>query len=164
MQISDRTYNEPFTDKSTRIAVITALFNQQITTALARGAVEQLQKSGIARENIILLEVPGAWELPVAAKRLLAEHKAQAVIACGCVIRGETGHYDIVANESARGLMAVSIELNMPVMNAVLTVENAAQAEARARSDESNKGAEAARSLAELMNNMNAAGLPLSHG
>lgn len=164
MQISDRTYNEPFRDKSTRVAVITALFNQQITTSLARAAAEQLQKSGLARENIILLEVPGAWELPVAAKRILAQRKAQAVIACGCVIRGETGHYDIVANESARGLMAVSLELNSPVMNAVLTVENAAQAEARARDDESNKGAEAARSLTELLNNMHAAGLPSSHG
>ncbi len=164
MQISDRTYNEPFRDKSTRIAVITALFNQHLTTALADGAVQQLQKSGIAPENIIRLEVPGAWELPVAAKQILAGRKAHAVIACGCVIRGETGHYDIVANESARGLMAVSIEFNCPVMNAVLTVENAAQAEARARNDDSNKGAEAARSLAELLNNMQAAGLAFSHG
>ena len=164
MQISDRTYNEPFQDKAARIAVITALFNQNITTSLARAAVAQLQKSGIARENILLVDVPGAWELPVAAKRVLAGGKAQAVIACGCVIRGETGHYDIVANESARGLMAVSMELNLPVMNAVLTVENTAQAEARARNDYSNKGAEAARSLAELMNNMQSAGLPFSHG
>lgn len=164
MQISDRTYNEPFRDTSTRIAVITALFNQQVTTALARGAVQQLQKSGLAPENIIQIEVPGAWELPLAAKRILVQRKVQAVIACGCVIRGETGHYDIVANESARGLMAVSLEMTAPVMNAVLTVENTAQAEARAQNDESNKGAEAARSLAELLNNLHTAGLPFSHG
>lgn len=164
MQISDRTYNQQFRDRSTRVAVITALFNEQITTSLSRAAVKQLQQLGLSAENIITLEVPGAWELPVASRQVLALHKAQAVIACGCVIRGETGHYDIVANESARGLMAVSLELKLPVMNAVLTVENTAQAQARAQNDESNKGAEAARSLAELMNNLHAAGLPFTHG
>lgn len=159
MQIADRTYNHPFQDKSIRVAVVTALFNEKITRSLAHAAVSQLQQLGLQAESIINIEVPGAWELPLAAKRVLAAGRVAAVIACGCVIRGETGHYDIVANESARGLMAVSLELGAPVMNAVLTVENATQAEARAEANATNKGAEAARSLAELMNNLAAAGL-----
>ena len=162
MQISDRNYSLPFHDKTTRVAVITAMFNEKITRSLARSATAQLLQLGLKSEQILQLSVPGAWELPLAAQRILAVKKADAVIACGCVIRGETGHYDIVANESARGLMAVSLEFSRPVMNAVLTVENTAQADARAGDDETNKGAEAARSLAETMNGFVAAGL--SHG
>jgi 6,7-dimethyl-8-ribityllumazine synthase len=99
-----------------------------------------------------VLRVPGAWELPFAACRLFREDKADAVIACGCVIRGETSHYDIVAGESASGLMRVSLDFSRPVMNAVLTVENTAQALARCAAGPTNKGAEAARSLVELAN------------
>lgn len=163
MQISDRTYDEPFLDKSIRVAVITALFNHQITASLSAAAIRTLGRLGVGDERIISIEVPGAWELPIAASKIFTERKAGAIIACGCVIRGDTGHYEIVANESARGLMDVSLEFSLPIMNAVLTVENAAQAEARALHDESNKGAEAARSLAEFLNRMQTAGLTFSH-
>jgi 6,7-dimethyl-8-ribityllumazine synthase len=154
MQISDRTYSTPLKKKSTRIAVVTALFNDNITRALTAAAVAELKKLGVEESRIMQLEVPGAWELPLAAARIFTERKADAVIAVGCVIRGDTGHYEIVANESARGLMQVSLDSRHPVMNAVLTVENRAQAEARSRADETNKGAEAARSLVELLNNL----------
>lgn len=154
MQISDRHYSIPLKNPSLRVAVVTALFNQKITGLLAHSAVAELKKFGLPAENIIHLEVPGAWELPLAAQRIFSEKRAEAVIAVGCVIRGDTGHYEIVANESARGLMQVALLFARPVMNAVLTVENAGQAEARSRDDDTNKGAEAARSLVELLNNL----------
>ncbi|MBS0618996.1 MAG: 6,7-dimethyl-8-ribityllumazine synthase [Spirochaetes bacterium] len=152
MQISDRTYNERLRDTSLRVALITALFNENITRALAKAAESTLLQLGVEKARILKLEIPGAWELPLAAKKIFSANLADAVIACGCVIRGDTGHYDIVANQSAHGLMQVSLEFAQPVMNAVLTVENLAQAEARARADATNKGAEAARSLIELAN------------
>jgi len=155
MQISDRMYNEKLRDASLRVAIIVALFNEKITRALAQSAELTLLKLGVDKARILRLEIPGAWELPLAAKKIFNANLADAVIACGCVIRGDTGHYDIVANQSAHGLMQVSLEFAQPVMNAVLTVENLAQAEARARADATNKGAEAARSLVELANVLN---------
>ncbi|MFZ5629943.1 MAG: 6,7-dimethyl-8-ribityllumazine synthase [Spirochaetota bacterium] len=152
MQISDRHYNEPIQDHTLRVAVITALFNEEITTALEKGALEQLAALAVDTGRIQVVRVPGAWELPYAAGRLFKENRADAVIACGCVIRGETSHYDIVAGESASGLMRVSLDFSRPVMNAVLTVENTAQAQARCVAGPANKGAEAARSLVELVN------------
>ncbi len=152
MQISDRHYKEPIQDHTLRIAVITALFNEEITTALEKGALDELVALGVDASRIQVVRVPGAWELPYAAGRLFSENKADAVIACGCVIRGETSHYDIVAGESASGLMRVALDFSRPVMNAVLTVENTAQALARCAAGPSNKGGEAARSLVELVN------------
>ena len=153
MQISERQYTTPLTDKSVRVAIVTALFNHSITNSLAAAAEGELKKLGVDASRIVKLSVPGAWELPLAAKKIFTEKKADAIVAVGCVIRGDTGHYDIVANESAQGLTQVALEFTRPVMNAVLTVENTAQAEARAKNDDTNKGAEAARSLIELLNN-----------
>ncbi len=152
MQISDRHYKKPIEDHTLRVAVITALFNEEITTALEKGAIGELMSLGVEAGRIQVLRVPGAWELPYAAGRLFQENRADAIIACGCVIRGETSHYDIVAGESASGLMRVSLDFMRPVMNAVLTVENSAQALARCKEGPTNKGAEAARALVELAN------------
>jgi 6,7-dimethyl-8-ribityllumazine synthase len=152
MQIAERHYKQPIQDRTLRIAVITALFNHEITAALEKGALDELLSLGVDAARIQVLRVPGAWELPFAACRLFSEDKADAVIACGCVIRGETSHYDIVAGESASGLMRVSLDFSRPVMNAVLTVENKAQALARCAAGPANKGAEAARALVELIN------------
>lgn len=152
MQIADRHYRQPIQDHTLRIAVITALFNEEITIALEKGALGELVALGVDASRIQVVRVPGAWELPYAAGRLFSENKADAVIACGCVIRGETSHYDIVAGESASGLMRVALDFLRPVMNAVLTVENTAQALARCAAGFSNKGGEAARSLVELLN------------
>ncbi|GAB4444843.1 MAG: 6,7-dimethyl-8-ribityllumazine synthase [Turneriella sp.] len=152
MQISERHYKKPVQDHTLRVAVITALFNEEITTALEKGALDELVALGVDAGRIQVVRVPGAWELPYAAGRLFRENRADAVIACGCVIRGETSHYDIVAGESAAGLMRVSLDFSRPVMNAVLTVENTAQALARCAAGPTNKGAEAARSLVEIVN------------
>lgn len=159
MQVSERHYSEPIANKKIRVAIITALFNEQITRSLAHAAEAELKLLKVDPQNIFQLTVPGAWELALAAKKIFTAKKADAIIAVGCVIRGDTGHYDIVANESASGLTQVALEFTKPVMNAVLTVENLAQAEARARDDATNKGAEAARSLIELINSFSAAGL-----
>ncbi len=152
MQASNRSYSTPIINTGISVAIITALFNEDITTALETAAASQLEALGVNQKNIIRVRVPGAWELPFAAAHLLQAQKADAVIACGCVVRGETGHYDIVANESASGLMRVSLDYKKPVMNAVLTVENFDQARSRSAADMTNKGAEAARSLVELLN------------
>jgi len=150
MQVSDRHYAKQITDRTTRVAIVTALFNETYTRALADGAERELKKLGV--REVIHLTVPGAWELPLTAKKLFVKNKADAIIACGCVIRGDTSHYEVVVNESARGLMQVALEFARPVMNAVLTVENPTQAQLRSGDDDSNKGAEAARSLVELIN------------
>ena len=152
MQVSDRHYKEPIQDQTLRIAVITALFNEKITIALEKGALDELGALGVDAGRIQVVRVPGAWELPYAACRLFRENRVDAVIACGCVIRGETSHYDIVAGQSAAGLMRVALDFARPVMNAVLTVENTAQALARCAAGSTNKGAEAARALVELVN------------
>ncbi len=152
MQASNRSYSTPIINTGISVAIITALFNEDITTALASAAATQLEALGVNQKNIIRVSVPGAWELPFAAAHLFQAQNVDAVIACGCVVRGETGHYDIVANESASGLMRVSLDYKKPVMNAVLTVENFDQARSRSAADMTNKGAEAARSLVELLN------------
>ncbi|AFM13234.1 6,7-dimethyl-8-ribityllumazine synthase [Turneriella parva] len=152
MQASDRYYSTPLKNPDLRVAVIIALFNEDITRSLGRAAAQQLAELGVPKAGILQIFVPGAWELPYAAARILSAGQADAVVACGCVVRGETGHYDIVANESASGLMRVGLDFKKPVMNAVLTVENFTQARARAENDATNKGAEAARSLVELLN------------
>jgi 6,7-dimethyl-8-ribityllumazine synthase len=154
MQASNRTYSTPIYNADITVAIVTALFNEEITTALEAAAVHQLEVLGVSAKNILCVREPGAWELPYAAGNLLRRAGVDAVIACGCIVRGETGHYDIVANESASGLMRVSLDLQKPVMNAVLTVENFEQARARAATDATNKGAEAARSLVELLNGL----------
>jgi 6,7-dimethyl-8-ribityllumazine synthase len=152
MQISYRRHKEPIQDQTLRIAVITALFNEKITIALEKGALDELGALGVDAGRIQVVRVPGAWELPYAACRLFRENRADAVIACGCVIRGETSHYDIVAGQSAAGLMRVALDFARPVLNAVLTVENTAQALERCAAGPTNKGAEAARALVELVN------------
>jgi 6,7-dimethyl-8-ribityllumazine synthase len=154
MQISDRRYTTALKNKSIRVVILTALFNESITSSLARAAESELVALGAHAHLISKIQVPGAWELPVAAKKIFQSSETDAIIACGCVIRGDTGHYEIVATQSAAGLMAVGLEFSRPVMNAVLTVENSAQAEARARDDSTNKGAEAAQALVELLNNL----------
>lgn len=135
-----------------RIAIVTALFNEKITLALESAA--RLTLKNLGAKNIISVHVPGAWELPFATDYMFRRDLADAAIACGCVVRGETGHYEIVARESAAGLQAVALRHGRPVLNAVLAVENWEQAQARSGDNADNKGAEAARALVELVNNL----------
>ncbi len=133
-----------------RIGIVQARFNAHITDALTRVCVQELHSLGIADANITRLTVPGALEIPIALDALAQrdegeEFEFDALIAIGCVIRGETYHFELVANESAAGITRVALGMNIPIANAVLTVENEAQAEARI-----SKGAEAARVAVEM--------------
>jgi 6,7-dimethyl-8-ribityllumazine synthase len=133
-----------------RIAVIGAQFNHGIVDRLIEGALAALEDHGVAPDSITLVRVPGAWELPQAARAIAHGGRADAIVALGCVIRGETSHYDVIVNESARGLMQVACDSGIPVSNGVLACENEAQALARAGGAEGNKGAEAALAALEM--------------
>ena len=134
-----------------RIVVIASRFNESVTAALAEGAVATLVRQGVPFDDIDVLWVPGAWELPIAVRRAVMSGRYDAAVAVGAVIRGETPHFDIVAGESARGLMEVSREFDVPVTLGLLTTDTLEQAEARAGGAHGNKGADAALAALELL-------------
>ena len=133
-----------------RVAVIASRFNEEITRKLADGAMETLVARGVAFDDIDLIWVPGAWELPFAARAAAGTDRYDCIVAVGAVIRGETSHYDIIANEASRGLAAVSAELEIPIGFGLLTCENDEQAEARSGGAHGNKGADAALAALEM--------------
>jgi 6,7-dimethyl-8-ribityllumazine synthase len=136
--------------KGRRFAVIASRFNEAITTKLLSGALDALKRHGAAPDDIDVVWVPGAWELPMAARRLLATDRYDALVAVGAVIRGETPHFDYVAGEAARGLAQASAEYDRPVGFGVLTCDNLLQAEARAGGAHGNKGWDAALAALEM--------------
>lgn len=133
-----------------RVAVIASRFNDEVTRKLADGAMETLVARGVAFDDIDLIWVPGAWELPLAARAAASTDRYSAIVAVGAVIRGETGHYDIIANEASRGLAEVSREYEIPVGFGLLTCEDDAQAEARCGGAHGNKGSDAALAALEM--------------
>lgn len=134
-----------------RIAVVASRFNESVTTALAEAAVATLVENGVSFDDIDVLWVPGAWELPIAARRALGCERYDAVVAVGAVVRGETPHFDIVAGEAARGLMEAARDFDVPVTLGLLTTDTMAQAEARAGGEHGNKGSDAALAALELL-------------
>lgn len=133
-----------------RIAVVVSRFNETITQRLLDGALDALTRHGVAFEDIDVLWVPGAWELPFAARRALASDRYDALVALGAVIRGETPHFDVVAGECSRGLAQASADFDFPVAMGVLTCDTMAQADARAGGDHGNKGWDAALAALEM--------------
>lgn len=143
-----------------RVAVVVARFNEAITQKLLDGALDALTRHGVAYDDIDVLWVPGAWELPFAARRALASDRYDALVALGAVIRGDTPHFDYVAGECARGLAQASAELDFPVAFGVLTCDTMEQAEARSGGAHGNKGwdsALAALEMADLFGRLDAA-------
>ena len=143
-----------------RFAVVVSRFNEGITQRLVEGALDALTRHGTAFEDVDVLWVPGAWELPFAARRTLAADRYDAVIALGAVIRGDTPHFDFVAGEAARGLAQASADYELPVAFGVLTCDTMEQAEARAGGEHGNKGwdaALAAMEMADLFSRLDAA-------
>jgi len=134
-----------------RIVIVVSRFNESVTVPLAEGAVEALVGKGALFDDIDVLWVPGAWEIPVAVRRALATERYDAAVAIGAVVRGETPHFDIVAGETARGLMEVSRDFDVPVTLGLLTTDTLAQAEARAGGAHGNKGVDAALAALELL-------------
>jgi 6,7-dimethyl-8-ribityllumazine synthase len=123
-----------------RVALVASEFNRFVTEQLVAGARAGLAEHGLDGGEALLAWVPGAFELPLAADRVLAAGKADAVIALGAVIRGETAHFDYVAGECSRGLARVSLKHGRPVIFGVLTTDSVEQALARASADQGNKG------------------------
>jgi 6,7-dimethyl-8-ribityllumazine synthase len=122
-----------------RFAIVVSRFNSAITDRLLEGAVDALKNSGAAHGDVEVVHVPGAFELPLAAKKL-ATGEYDALIAIGCVIRGETSHYDYVCSETARGIQLAQMDTGVPIIFCVLTCETQEQAEARAGGEHGNKG------------------------
>ncbi len=137
---------------SARFAIIASCWNPRIVERLVAGARAALQEHGVAETAIDVIEVPGAWEIPVAAARLASAGRHCAIIALGCVVRGDTRHYEHVADGCAEGLMRIALDHRLPVLNGVLAVEQHADAEARAGGAHGNKGEEAALAALEMAN------------
>jgi 6,7-dimethyl-8-ribityllumazine synthase len=133
-----------------RFAVVASRFNESITRPLADAAVDALVRHGAALDDVDLVWVPGAWELPSAARFLLAMERYHALVAVGAVIRGDTPHFDYVAGEASRGLADASAEFETPVGFGLLTCDTMAQAEARAGGEHGNKGWDAALAALEM--------------
>jgi len=133
-----------------RIAIVRARFNDAITAKLAQACMAELDRLDVDEGDIRHVSVPGALEIPVALKALAESGDFDALIALGCVIRGETYHFELVANESGAGITRVALDHGVPVANAILTVENELQAWARAE----DKGRDAARVAVEMANLM----------
>jgi 6,7-dimethyl-8-ribityllumazine synthase len=127
------------------VAVVVSRFNGEITSRLLASGLEELERAGVAREAVTVVPVPGAFELPLAVMALAKTRRYACIVALGCVIRGETPHFDYVAGEAASGLQLAALETGVPVSFGVLTCDTAEQAEARVE-----KGAEAARSALEM--------------
>ena len=132
-----------------RFAIAAGRFNQEIVDRLLEGALSALEATGTPRDGVKVLRVPGAFELPLAAQRL-AQH-CDAIIALGCVIRGETPHFEYVSQAAAQGLERVSLDSGIPVGFGVLTTENVAQAQARAGGEAGNRGYDAAIAAIEML-------------
>jgi len=127
------------------VAIVAARFNGEITNQLLEAALEELDEAGVQREAITVMPVPGAFELPLAAMALAKTRRYACVVALGCVVRGETPHFDFIASEAASGLQLAALETGVPVAFGVLTVDVKEQALARI-----NKGAEAVRTALEM--------------
>jgi len=134
-----------------RIAVLVSRFNEGITDRLERGATDALLRAGVADSDLDIIRVPGAWELPAAARAALATERYDGIVAVGAVIRGETPHFDYVASAAADGLAAAAADYDVPIGFGVLTCDTVAQAEARAGGTHGNKGADAALATLEML-------------
>jgi 6,7-dimethyl-8-ribityllumazine synthase len=134
-----------------RIVIVASRFNERITTKLVAGAVDGLKASGVPPDGIDVVWVPGAFEIPSVAGRLASAGRHDGVICLGAVIRGETAHFELVANEAARGIAEVARTTGVPTIFEVLAADSVALAEARAGGDHGNRGWDAARAVLEMV-------------
>ena len=134
-----------------RMVVVASRFNEPVVKKLVDGALEALVKHGVSFDDIDVVWVPGAWELPLAARWLLASERYDGLVAVGAVIRGETVHFDLIAGEASRGLADISLQSETPVGFGVLTCDTDEQAEARAGGPHGNKGWDAAVAALEMV-------------
>ena len=134
--------------KKLAVGIVQARFNQSVTDALFNACKSELMRLGVQEENIFHVKVPGALEVPVALQALAESDKYDALVALGCIVRGETYHFELVANESGAAVTRLGLDYQLPIANAILTTENMAQAVAR----QDEKGRDAARVAVEMAN------------
>lgn len=147
-----RTFEGSFEGAHLRVAIVASRFNEALVERLVDGAVDCLVRHGVPDEYISTTWVPGAFELPMAAKRLAASGEVDAVVCVGAVVRGETPHFDFVAGAAAHGITDAALETGVPITFGVLTTDDADQASDRAGGKMGNKGAEAALAAIEMAN------------
>ena len=135
-----------------KVGIVVARFNEFITSKLLSGAIDGLVRHDVKEDDVDVAWVPGAFEIPLVASKMAKSRKYDAVICLGAVIRGSTSHYDYVCNEVSKGIAAVSMENDIPVMFGVITTENIEQAIERAGTKAGNKGSDAAKSAIEMAN------------
>lgn len=141
-----------YSGEGLKIGIIASRFNEFITSKLVSGAEDCLKRHGVSDDDMSVAWVPGAFEIPVIAKRMAASGKYDAVICVGAVIRGATSHYDYVCNEVSKGIAAVSLETGIPVLFGILTTDTIEQAIERAGTKAGNKGTDCAMSALEMIN------------
>ena len=146
------TFEGKLVSQNIRVGIVAARFNEFIVGKLVAGAMDALLRHDVREEDIDLAWVPGAFEIPLIAKKMAESGKYDAVICLGAVIRGATSHYDLVCNEAAKGIAHVSLDSGVPVLFGVVTTENIEQAIERAGSKAGNKGYDAALSALEMVN------------
>lgn len=138
--------------KKEKFAIIVSRFNEFISSKLLSGAIDELTRHGVSEDNITVIWSPGAFEIPVVAKKLAKSGTYDAIIALGAIIRGSTPHFDYVSAELSKGIASVSLDTGVPVIFGVLTTENIEQAIERAGTKAGNKGSDAAKSAIEMAN------------
>ena len=147
-----RTLEGKISEEGYRFGLIVSRFNDFISSKLVEGAVDALKRHGATEEHLLLVKVPGAFEIPLAAKKLAESGKVDAVICLGAVIRGSTPHFDYVAAEVSKGIAMVAMDTKVPVAFGVLTTDNLEQAIERAGTKSGNKGWDAALAAMEMVN------------
>jgi 6,7-dimethyl-8-ribityllumazine synthase len=147
-----RTLEGKISAEGYRFGLVVSRFNDFISSKLVEGAVDALKRHGATEEQLLLVKVPGAFEIPLAAKKLAESGKVDAVICLGAVIRGSTPHFDYVAAEVSKGIAMVSLDTKVPVAFGVLTTDNLEQAIERAGTKSGNKGWDAALAAMEMVN------------
>ncbi|CAM3726328.1 6,7-dimethyl-8-ribityllumazine synthase [Paracidovorax anthurii] len=145
---ADKGTTDKLDGRKLHIGIVQARFNESITNALADACLKELLDLGVQEKNIRHVRVPGALEVPLALQALAEQDEYDALIALGCIIRGETYHFELVANESGAGVTRISLDYQTPIANAILTTENLEQAIAR----QTEKGSDAARVAVEMAN------------
>lgn len=146
------TYEGGYDGRNLKVAIVAGRFNETIVKQLVEGALDCFRRHSVAPSDISVVWVPGAFEIPAAAKRLAQSGELDAIVCLGAVIRGETAHFDYVAGHASNGIGTVALETGVPITNGVLTTENVAQAADRAGGKMGNKGFEAALAALEMTN------------
>jgi 6,7-dimethyl-8-ribityllumazine synthase len=141
-------FNAELNGEGLRVGIVQSRFNAPICDALRAACIAELERLGVAEQDVFVCGVPGALEIPIALRQLAQSQEFDALIALGAVVRGETYHFEVVSDRSAHGVMEVSLEYGVPIANAILTVDTDEQAHART----AEKGADAARVAVEMAN------------